>query len=229
MFGVDEGADAALLLPFRHRVQRQRGLARGLRPVDFDHAPPRQAADTQRNIEPERARRYRLDVHRAVVLAQLHHRALAELALDLGERGGQGLGLIHGGTFDDTQGSGGHSTCSLWRGFASGTNGRQQQKSCTTFVLCSQYVLFGGLHLTEVDLWHSLNRSGRHIPFDTNQACDRPQAHACCHGTDRLAIRPVHRRHAGAIGWRGQHPAVRDVASKTTVEKTDCTYPIRVI
>src|ERR1041384_8198393 len=75
-------------------------------------------------MEPERARRNRIDVHRAAVLAQLHHRALAELALDLGERGGQGLGLIHGGSFDDTQGSCGHSTCSLWRGFASGAKGR---------------------------------------------------------------------------------------------------------
>src|SRR6185503_12709858 len=99
------------------------------------------------NVEPERTGRNRLDVHRAVVLAQLHHRALAELALNLGERGGQGLGLIHGGSFDDTQGSGGHITCSLWRGFASGTNRggwlriRAYGKSCTTFVLCSQYVL----------------------------------------------------------------------------------------
>src|SRR5215216_900441 len=126
VFGIDEGADAALLLPFRHRVQRQRGFARGFRPVDFNHPPTWQAADAQRDIEPERARRNGLDVHRTVVLAQLRHRALAELALDLGERGGQGLGLIHGGSFDDTQGSGGHNTCSLWRGFASGTNGRRQ-------------------------------------------------------------------------------------------------------
>ena len=149
VFGVDEGADAALLLPLRHRVQRQRGFARGFRPVDFDHPSPRQAADTQRDVQPERARGNRLDIHRTVVLAQLHHRALAELALDLGERGGQGLGLIHGGSFDDTQGSGGHSTCSLWRGFASGTNGAvtgfgfdRLWHFCTTFVLCSQYVLF---------------------------------------------------------------------------------------
>ena len=101
---------------FGHRVQRQRGLARGFRPVDFDHPAPRQAADAERDVEPERARGNRLDVHRAVVLAQLHHRALAELALDLGERGGQGLGLIHGGSFDDTQGSGGHRYVLLMAG-----------------------------------------------------------------------------------------------------------------
>src|SRR5207245_709665 len=122
------------------------------RPVDFDHPPLRQAADTERDIESKRARGNGLDVHRAVVLAQLHHRALAELALDLGERGGQGLGLIHGGSFNDTQGSGGHNTCSLWRGFASGTNGRWQVsgfdgvwKFCTTFVPFSQYVFFSAL------------------------------------------------------------------------------------
>ena len=39
--------------------------------------------DAERDIEPERARRHRLDVHGAVVLAELHHRALAELTLDL--------------------------------------------------------------------------------------------------------------------------------------------------
>ena len=104
----------------RHR------FAGGFRPIDFHHPAARQAADAERDVEPERARGNGLDVHRAVVLAQFHHRALAELALDLGERGGQGLGLIHGGSFDDTQGSGGHITCSLWRGFASGTNGRWQ-------------------------------------------------------------------------------------------------------
>ena len=87
VFSVDEGADAALLLAFRHSVQRQRGLARRFRPVDLDDAALRQATDAERDIEPERSRRHRLDVHRTVVLAELHHRALAELALDLGERG----------------------------------------------------------------------------------------------------------------------------------------------
>src|SRR6202041_922999 len=100
-----------------------RRLARGFRAVNFDYPAARQAADPERDVEPERARGNGLDVHRAVVLAELHHRALAELTLDLGERGGQGLGLVHGGSFDDTQGSGGHGWCSLWRGFASGGNG----------------------------------------------------------------------------------------------------------
>src|SRR4030088_901714 len=81
-----------------------------------------QAPDTERDIEPERAGRDRLDIHRTVVLAEPHHRSLAELALDLGQGCGQRLTLIHGGTFDDTQGWGGHWPNSLWRGFAWWTN-----------------------------------------------------------------------------------------------------------
>jgi hypothetical protein len=38
MLGIDEGADAALLLGFGDGVQRQRRLARGFRPVDLDDA-----------------------------------------------------------------------------------------------------------------------------------------------------------------------------------------------
>src|SRR5277367_1040591 len=60
VFGIDEGADAALLLALRHRVQRQRGFSRGFRPVDLDHPPSRQAADAERDVEPERTGRYRL-------------------------------------------------------------------------------------------------------------------------------------------------------------------------
>ena len=45
--------------------------------------------------EAQRAGGDGLHVHRIVVLAEPHHRALAELALDLGERGRQGLGFVH--------------------------------------------------------------------------------------------------------------------------------------
>jgi hypothetical protein len=68
MFGIDEGADAALLLGFGNGLQRQRRLARAFRPVDLDDAAPRQAADAERDIEPERARRNRLDLDDALVL-----------------------------------------------------------------------------------------------------------------------------------------------------------------
>ncbi len=38
MFGIDEGADAALLLRFGDRLQRKRGLAGAFRSVDLDDA-----------------------------------------------------------------------------------------------------------------------------------------------------------------------------------------------
>ena len=102
VLGVDEGADAALLLRLGQAVQRQRGLAGGFRPVDLDHPAARQAADAERDVEAERAGGDGVDVHRLVVLAEPHDRALAEIALDLGERGIQGLRFVHGGTFDET-------------------------------------------------------------------------------------------------------------------------------
>jgi hypothetical protein len=64
VLGVDEGADAALLLRLGDGVQRERRLARGFRPVDLDDAPARQAADAERDVEAERARRNRLDLDR---------------------------------------------------------------------------------------------------------------------------------------------------------------------
>ena len=87
MFGVDEGADAALLLGFRDGVQSERGLAGGFRPINFHHPAARQTADTERDVEPKRARGNGFDIHGLVVLAKLHDRALAELALDLAQRG----------------------------------------------------------------------------------------------------------------------------------------------
>ena len=119
--------------PFRHRVQRQRGLARR---IPARRSQPHVPSAGRRHPARYPARASLKKSSRCpsnVVLAQLHHRALAELALDLGERGGQGLGLIHGGSFDDTQGSGGHNMCSLWRGFASGTNGRWQVLDSTAY------------------------------------------------------------------------------------------------
>jgi hypothetical protein len=95
VLGVDEGADAALLLRLGDGVQRQRRLARAFRPVDLDDAAARQAADAERDVEAERAGRDRLDLDRLLVLRRAHDRALAEGALDLGERGVQRLYPAH--------------------------------------------------------------------------------------------------------------------------------------
>jgi hypothetical protein len=62
VLGVDEGAGAAELLHFGDDLQRQRGLARRFRAVDFDDAAARQAADAQRDVQAERAGGHDLDV-----------------------------------------------------------------------------------------------------------------------------------------------------------------------
>ena len=87
MLGIDEGADAAALLRLGDAMQRERGFARGFRPVDLDHPAARQAADAERDVEPERARGDGLDLDRLAALAEAHDRALAEGPLDLGQRG----------------------------------------------------------------------------------------------------------------------------------------------
>ena len=55
VFGVDERAGAAAFLRLGNGVQRQRGLARAFRPVDFHHPAARQAADAQRQVQAQRA------------------------------------------------------------------------------------------------------------------------------------------------------------------------------
>ena len=83
MLGVDKGAHAAALLRFRDTLERERGLARGLRPVDFDHATARQSAHAERQVEPQRAGRNHREVGFDRLLAELHDRTLAELLFDL--------------------------------------------------------------------------------------------------------------------------------------------------
>src|SRR5579863_1604211 len=103
MFGIDEGADAALLLRLGEAMQSQRGFARRFRAVDFDHSAARQAADAECDVEAERARRDGVDIHRLVVLTEPHDRALAEAALDLRQRGIKGFRFVHGRSFDETK------------------------------------------------------------------------------------------------------------------------------
>ena len=86
MFGVDESRGSAGLLRFGDAMQRESGLARAFGTVDFDDAATRQTADAERDVEPERSGRDRLDLHR-FLRSELHHRALAERAIDLRECG----------------------------------------------------------------------------------------------------------------------------------------------
>jgi hypothetical protein len=86
VLGVDERRDAAGLLGVGDGVQRYGRFARALRSVDLDDAPARQAADAQGDVEGDRAGRDDLD-RRPDVVAETHHGALAELAVDLCQRG----------------------------------------------------------------------------------------------------------------------------------------------
>ena len=62
VLGVDERGGAAAALHLGDHLQRQRGLAGGLRAVDLHHAAARQAADAERDVQPQRAGGDRLDV-----------------------------------------------------------------------------------------------------------------------------------------------------------------------
>ena len=77
-------------------MQGQRRLAAGLRAVDLDDAAAREAADAEGNVEGDGAGRDDLDGGAALV-AEAHDRALAELALDLGEGGLEGLLAVRAG------------------------------------------------------------------------------------------------------------------------------------
>ncbi len=94
VLGVDVGGGASRLLHLGDDLQRQRGLARGLGPVDLDHAAAGQPADTQRDVEPQRARRDDLEVVLDLGIAHFHDRSLAELLFDLRQCGGEGLALV---------------------------------------------------------------------------------------------------------------------------------------
>jgi hypothetical protein len=83
VLGVDEGADAAGLLGLGDGVERQRGLAGGLRAVDLDDAAAREAAHAERDVERHGAGGDRRHVlHQRLLVAEPHDRALAERLLD---------------------------------------------------------------------------------------------------------------------------------------------------
>ena len=85
MLGVDERADAALLLRLGDRVQRERRLTGAFRAIDFDDAAARQTADAESDVEADRAGGDGLVLDR-LALAQAHDRTLAKSALDLADR-----------------------------------------------------------------------------------------------------------------------------------------------
>ena len=94
MLGIDESAGAANFLHLGNHLQRQRGLARRLGAVNFNHPAARQTADAQGNVQAQRAGRNHLDVLDHLAGAQFHDGAFAKLLFNLGQRGGQCLGFF---------------------------------------------------------------------------------------------------------------------------------------
>ena len=88
--GIDEGGKTSGGLDASDRVQCHRGFARGFRAIDLDDASAGQTTDAQCHIQGNRPRRDHLDGS-ATFLAQAHDRALAKVALDLGQCGLEGL------------------------------------------------------------------------------------------------------------------------------------------
>ena len=102
MLGIDECRDAAVLLRLGNHMQRDRRLARRLRAVDFNDASARDAADAERDVERQDARRDDLDVHVRLCIAEAHDGTLAEIFLNALERFVKGFFsfiLIHEGSF----------------------------------------------------------------------------------------------------------------------------------
>ena len=95
VLGIDEGGDTARALHVRDGVEGEGRLAGGLRSVDLDDAPARQAADAERDVEGDGARGDHGD-RCALVRAEAHDGAFAELTVDLGESGFEGLLAVGG-------------------------------------------------------------------------------------------------------------------------------------
>ena len=74
----------------------------------------RQGAILCGNVEAERTCGHGLDFDRLLVLAQSHDRAFAKGALDLGEGGIKGLGLVHGVSFHEAEIRLAHGNNSFW-------------------------------------------------------------------------------------------------------------------
>ena len=86
VLGVDEGRRSPGLLTFRNGLQRERGLARGLRAVDLDDPSPRQAASAHRQVQPVEERDTREVLHR-LPPRPARHEGREALGLPRGARG----------------------------------------------------------------------------------------------------------------------------------------------
>ena len=90
VLGVNKRGNAAVLLCRCNGVQRNSGLTRRLRAIDFYDAPARETTNTQSNIDCGITGRNGLN-RWAVVITQAHHSAFAVILLNHGHCGIEGL------------------------------------------------------------------------------------------------------------------------------------------
>ena len=83
VLGVNEGAQTAHFLGLGHEMQSHGGLAAALRAKNFHNAAPGNAANAQRAIQHEAAGRNDAHIQLGALVAQAHHRTLAELLVNL--------------------------------------------------------------------------------------------------------------------------------------------------
>ena len=93
VFRVDEGGDAALLLGFGYRVEREGRLAGGFRSVDFDDASAGEASHAEGHVQLDAARRDDRDVLLGLA-AQGHDGTFSKVLLDLRDGGFDGFCLF---------------------------------------------------------------------------------------------------------------------------------------
>jgi hypothetical protein len=86
VLGVDEGGDAAAALGLGDDVLDESGLARGLGAEDLGDAAAGDATDAEGEVERDGAGGNNVHGHAGADFAEAHDSALAEAALDLGQR-----------------------------------------------------------------------------------------------------------------------------------------------
>ncbi len=83
MLRIDKSCDPPRFLHLRNRMQRDRRLTAGLRPVYLYNPPLRQSPKPKRDIQAQRSRRYCLHIHAGGTVAKLHNGTLAILFFNL--------------------------------------------------------------------------------------------------------------------------------------------------
>ena len=91
VLGIDKCHNATHCLGLGQDLERKRRLTGGLGTVNLDDTATRHAADTQRGIECQSARRDGLDLELGATVAVPHDGTLAKFLLDLGLGGGDHL------------------------------------------------------------------------------------------------------------------------------------------